>query len=140
MWLNPNIYSSLIKKNNDKILLLVEFIMMSFLYLSELGIDCKSLPLDFVKLDETFYLKWRTLDHFVYKDILKYVFPFIVNVERKSFHSLISNMFRSFCKARNCDYDYFCTRAKAVMLVTIHSQLPKACASGKVQETQLFRL
>jgi len=98
-------------------------------YLAKLGIHDGVLPSVFTKYDEALFFKWIMLKQFVYKDVLEYMVPFIMNAEQESFHKMIDDEFSSFCSSKNCNQKSRNTKERALFLITINdtTQIPYVC-------------
>jgi len=100
--------------------------MLNF-YLSEFGIHVDAFPTEFTKYEERAISKWTTLKHLVYKDVLKYMIPFILESERESFCKFINSEFSTFCCSHKCDYNYISCKNKTLALLVLHAQVPETC-------------
>jgi len=106
------------------------------LYLDEIGIYTylisDALPKEFIEYEKMALRKWAMLRHFVYKDVVKHLIPFILDAERESFYNFINVRFSEFFISCRCDW--FDIQEKTLTLLVIHTD------TKNLQELLLFSI
>jgi len=99
-------------------------------YLSELGIYEESLPKIFNNYEEILFQRWRTLSYFLVKDVLTYMSPFILQVERVTFRKSVMDKLFTLLDSWGCLYLHFSIEEAALALISFYTQTPEICVNS----------